>query len=249
MARAVSALVIGGTGSIGRAVVMKLAREGVAVTVASRNASARCPTLFSGPMSSSIAAVDLDVEDAASRRRALQVVGHRHDGLDILIDCSDRMFAGTIGAFAAMDPGQFGPAVQARLTARLEMAHAVRPLLLPRGGAMLFTLSDAGRYAAPLQSIVGATHAALIGFIRNYAMEAARDRIRINGIGCTFVRETETFARLELESASRIAAATARAGLGLPLPDDIAELAAFLCSPAACRITGQIISVNGGLSA
>ena len=49
--------------------------------------------------------------------------------------------------------------------------------------------------------------------------------------------------------AARADAARQRAGLGLPTPADIAPMALFLCSKGAARITGQIISINGGLNA
>jgi NAD(P)-dependent dehydrogenase (short-subunit alcohol dehydrogenase family) len=48
---------------------------------------------------------------------------------------------------------------------------------------------------------------------------------------------------------SRMETAAKRAGLGLPTPADIAPMTVFLCGPGAARITGQIISVNGGLNA
>ena len=86
---------------------------------------------------------------------------------------------------------------------------------------------------------------------RSLALELSSDQIRVNCISPTYVRDTPLFDRLRQTPAiaGAIEKAAKRAGLGLPAPADIAPLAAFLISPLASKITGQIISVNGGLSA
>jgi NAD(P)-dependent dehydrogenase (short-subunit alcohol dehydrogenase family) len=67
----------------------------------------------------------------------------------------------------------------------------------------------------------------------------------VHAVSPSFVEGTPAASR----SAERLAKARARAGLGLPTPADIAPLALFLCGSGAARMTGQVISVNGGLNA
>jgi NAD(P)-dependent dehydrogenase (short-subunit alcohol dehydrogenase family) len=88
--------------------------------------------------------------------------------------------------------------------------------------------------------------AAEIGFIRNLAVEAARDGIRAHCISPSYVDGSEIVRRIGSE---RMAKAAKRAGLGLPTAEDIAPITVFLCGPGARRITGQVISINGGLNA
>ncbi|MFA7603518.1 MAG: SDR family oxidoreductase, partial [Novosphingobium sp.] len=126
------------------------------------------------------------------------------------------------------------------------LAHAAYPHLAARGGTLIAFVSDAGRFAAPRQTIVGAARAATIGFVRNLAVEAARDGIRVHAVSPSYVRDSRTAAAM---GSTRLETAARRAGLGLPTAADIAPVTVFLCGPGAAKITGQVISVNGGLNA
>ena len=75
----------------------------------------------------------------------------------------------------------------------------------------------------------------------------SRDGVRVHCISPSYVRDTPVFEKRA--TSGRGEAAAQRAGLGLPTPKDIAPLVLFLCGPDAAKITGQIISVNGGLNA
>ena len=78
---------------------------------------------------------------------------------------------------------------------------------------------------------------------------AAREGVRVHCVSPSFVDDTSTSRRLAQAGADRLDKARRRAGLGLPTPADIAPLVLFLCGDGARRITGQVISVNGGLNA
>ena len=93
---------------------------------------------------------------------------------------------------------------------------------------------------------IGAARAAVIGFVRNLAVEAARDHIRVHCISPSYVKGSDSAVKMGSE---RMATAEKRAGLGLPSAEDIAPLTVFLCGPSAAKITGQVISINGGLNA
>ena len=88
-------------------------------------------------------------------------------------------------------------------------------------------------------------------FSRTLAMETKRRRVRVNVVTPSLVRDTQTFARVTAGgfSAKLFEKAAKAAYLGLPEPDDVAAAIVFLLSPDASRMTGQVVSVNGGISA
>ena len=85
--------------------------------------------------------------------------------------------------------------------------------------------------------------------------------MRAHAVSLGFVDQTDIARRLaaapeaapetapNTAGAERLAKARKRAGLGLPVPEDVAALVLFLCGPGALRLTGQVISLNGGLNA
>ena len=94
--------------------------------------------------------------------------------------------------------------------------------------------------------------AAIIQFTRGLAIEGTRDAIRANTITPSLVEGTPLTGRLMEEgtfTAKLCAKARPLAGLGATWPEDITALAVFLACPTAARITGQAVSLNGGISA
>jgi NAD(P)-dependent dehydrogenase (short-subunit alcohol dehydrogenase family) len=93
--------------------------------------------------------------------------------------------------------------------------------------------------------------AAIVMFTRSLAMEAKRDGIRINVLTPSLLTGTPGAARVTAEGFSKklFEKAAVLADLGVPEAADLAALIVFLAGPGAARITGQAISVNGGISA
>jgi NAD(P)-dependent dehydrogenase (short-subunit alcohol dehydrogenase family) len=111
--------------------------------------------------------------------------------------------------------------------------------------------SDAAKLATPGESVIGAAMAAIVMFTRALAIEAKRDGIRVNALTPSLLSGTPGADRVMAEGFSKklFEKAAAMADLGVPEPDDLAGLIVFLAGPGAARITGQAISVNGGISA
>lgn len=130
------------------------------------------------------------------------------------------------------------------------LTHAAVEAMRERGGAIVLVASDAGRTPTAGEATIGAGMAALSMLARVAAHEAKRWGIRVNVVSPSLLSGTTTadallrgeFTRKVFEKAVR------RADLGLATPADVAALIAYLASPAAARITGQVISVNGGIS-
>jgi NAD(P)-dependent dehydrogenase (short-subunit alcohol dehydrogenase family) len=145
----------------------------------------------------------------------------------------------------------FVPLIRTHLISALLLAQSLLPGMIARGGGtMLFVTSDAAKIPTPGESVHGALMAALTMFARTLALETARHGIRVHAITPSIVADTISFERMMADpfSAKLFEKAIARAGLGLPTPPDVAALAVFLASPAAARMTGQAITVNGGLA-
>lgn len=167
--------------------------------------------------------------------------------LDGGIHCAITGAPGTNGYFAKTDPCNYAAMAGLTLAVLERLCFAALPHLARQGGAIVTFALDAGRYAAPRQSILGGVFGGIMAFVRNLAVEVARDNVRVHCISPTYVSDTPIFERHA--TSGRGETASQRAGPGLPWTKDIAPLALFLCGPDSAKITGQIISVNGGLNA
>jgi NAD(P)-dependent dehydrogenase (short-subunit alcohol dehydrogenase family) len=131
------------------------------------------------------------------------------------------------------------------------MMHAVLPAMRAQGGGSIITVaSDAAKFATPGETLIGASMAAIVMFCRAAALEAKREGVRINVLTPSLIANTPGAALIESDpfSAKMFEKAAALAHLGVAEPEDLAAMALFLASPAARRITGQAISINGGIS-
>jgi NAD(P)-dependent dehydrogenase (short-subunit alcohol dehydrogenase family) len=136
--------------------------------------------------------------------------------------------------------------------APLLMTRIVLPWMREQGGGCIINIaSDAAKVPTPGESLIGAAMGAIVTFSKTVAMEAKRDGIRVNVMTPSLVEGTATAKRLfEHEFSSRLfGKASELASLGVTTAEDQAQLMVFLASPAACRMTGQAISLNGGISA
>jgi 3-oxoacyl-[acyl-carrier protein] reductase len=168
--------------------------------------------------------------------------------LDAVIHCGITGAGGISGMFVKTNPAHFAAHAALVLASFQQLCFAALPHLAKQGGTIISFASDSGRFAAPRQSLAGAAFGGIICFVRNLAMEVARDGVRVNCISPSYVEQTPIF-EMFAKMSGRADAARQRAGLGLPTPKDIAPMVLFLCGPDATKITGQIISVNGGLNA
>lgn len=243
-------LVTGASGAIGFEIAAQAAAQGVTVAIHGSSTESVDDALARlrarVPDARSIAApADFRVEGAVEGM--VEGVVHAAGRIDAVIHCA---IAGSgkgriTGAFAQTEPAGFGDHAALVLGTLQRLSLAALPHLAKEGGTLIAFASDAGRFAAPRQAIVGAAFGGVMAFARNLAVEAARDGVRVNCLSPGFVRDTPAFEAY----AARAGSAFARAGLGLPAPADIAPIALFLCGPGAAKITGQVISINGGLNA
>ncbi len=118
-------------------------------------------------------------------------------------------------------------------------------------GCIINIASDAAKIPTPGESIIGAAMAGIVMFTRALAIEGKRNGIRANVLTPSLVSGTEFYERIMADpfAGKLFAKAVPKAELGLVSMTDLAEFAVFLASPAASKMTGQALSVTGGISA
>lgn len=130
-------------------------------------------------------------------------------------------------------------------------SRAIPQMLARGGGAIVSYASDAAKIATPGETISGGCLAANVMFVRTLALELGRQNIRVNAVTPSITRGTKTYDKVMASDFSRklFEKAEKRARLGVASAEHVAPMAVFLASPLASHITGQVVSVNGGISA
>ncbi len=239
-------LIAGGSGSIGSATAREALAQGWAVALHG-NTSAKLAALEKElGANGTVEGFQCNVFAPDAATSLVAEVAERFGRIDAVVDCVASGVPGITGLFQDTDPASFTPFYDVTAGWLLRLSHAAYPHLKVRGGTIISFIADAGIFAAPHQTGTGPSRAACVGFIRNLSREAARDKIRANVISVSYVEGSDIVQQL---GPKRMETARRRAGLGLPYPSDIAPTVVFLCSDKAAKVTGQVISINGGLNA
>lgn len=243
------ALIVGGTAGIGLATARAMLAEGANVVIAGRNPrrGAKALSSLSDQNAHFIAADAGKPENCALLvEQTAEILG----GIDVLMSCGGG--APMPRLLQDIPLAELMPQISATLAPVINPARAVQPVMAAQGGgAILCVASDAGKLATPGEVAIGAAMGAITMFCRAMAIEVKRNGIRVNCLTPSIVEGTPLHDRLMDDPfAGRLfSKAKSRADLGVARPEDLASLAVFLASDAAARITGQTISVNGGISA
>lgn len=232
------AFVTGGARGIGAAIATRLAAEGAEVVIGDLDVGA------AGELAAGIGAraVELDVADAAAARSAIESASP----LDVLINnagVDDHAF------FTAMTPERWRRLIAVNLEGVLACTHAALPAMQRAGyGRIVNIASEAGRLGAKGNAVYAAAKGGVIAFTKSLARELARQGVTVN---CVCPGPTETpFLEVFAAGGEKILEGMRRA---IPLrrfatTDEIAAAVAFLASEDAAYITGQTLSVSGGLT-
>jgi 2-hydroxycyclohexanecarboxyl-CoA dehydrogenase len=235
------AIVTGGGQGIGRAISEKLAAEGATVVVTDlvgQNASQTADGLPGA------IAIGVDVTDRpavqAVADQVLQLFGH----VDVLVNNAGWDKA---SAFVDSDPDDWDRAIAVNLYGVLHTCKAVLPIMAAQGsGAVVNLGSDAGRVGSSGEAVYSAAKGGVIAFTKSLAREMARHQVRVNCVcpGPTDTALFASFAGPKLREALTKAIPFRRLGQ----PADVANVVAFLASDEAAFVTGQTVSVSGGLT-
>jgi 2-hydroxycyclohexanecarboxyl-CoA dehydrogenase len=244
------ALVTGGAGGIGRATVAVLHARGLLVAVADvdEDAAERVASELreSGPAAFAVA---LDVTDSASVGSAVSAVGEQLGAVDVLVNNAGW---DELRPFVETDEAFWRRIVDVNYLGALRVTHAVLPGMIDQGyGRVVSISSDAARVGSSLESVYAGAKAALIGFTKSLAREVARSGVTANVV-CPGPTRTPMLASIveRDERGARIIDAMRRAVpmRRLGAPEDIAAAVAYFVSDEAGFVTGQTLSVSGGLT-
>jgi NAD(P)-dependent dehydrogenase (short-subunit alcohol dehydrogenase family) len=247
-------LVAGGTSGIGLASATAYGRAGVRrIAILGRNeergrgARLQVETQCPGAEVLFIAADAMKADDV---QRAVDATVSAFGSLDVVVGSTASSFRPEL--IQRMPAEDLGGTLNAMVLPPMLLTHAAMAVMKEQGGGSIINIaSDAAKVATPGESALGASMAAIVMFSRVAAIEGKRDGIRVNAVTPSLVLGTATAEHVLSDGFSKklFEKAAALAHLGVAEPEDLASLIVFLGSPAASKLTGQAISVNGGISA
>jgi 2-hydroxycyclohexanecarboxyl-CoA dehydrogenase len=235
------ALVTGGGGGIGRAIARALREQGRTVVVADvrREAAHEAAAEVDGRP------LELDVADAASVAAALEPIGP----IDIAVNAAGW---DELRPFLATDEPFWERVLQINFLGAVRVTRAVLPGMVDRGFGRLVNIgSDAGRVGSSNEAVYSGAKGGVIAFTKTIAREVARSGVTANTV-CPGPTRTPMLEGMAAESPAgeKLIDALTRA---VPMrrlaePEDVAAAVAFFASDAAGYVTGQTLSVSGGLT-
>ena len=245
-----NAIVTGGGGAIGRAIAARLAEDGAAVGVLDKDQSGAEATVEAIELAGGRAvSIPVDITDHPSVVSAVARCETELGPTDILVNCAGWDH---VARFIETDPGLWDTLIAVNLKGPIHLHHAVLPGMIERRrGRVVNIASDAGRVGSSGEAVYAACKGGIISFSKAIAREVAGKRINVNVV-CPGPTDTPLLAsfldagdygRRIHESLTKVIPFKR-----LGEPKDMAGIVAFLAGDDASYITGQVVSVSGGLT-
>ncbi|MDE0345806.1 MAG: SDR family NAD(P)-dependent oxidoreductase [Boseongicola sp.] len=250
--RGQTALVTGGARGIGLAIGMRLAREGAETLLADNDGEELDRVMSLPECPGNIVPATLNITDMDACRELVAEIADSRSRLDILVNNAAIL---DICPYEDLTLERFRAVTRVNLDGALACTLAAVPLMETTGGRILMTASIMGQFGSPDSLPYSSAKGGIVNMVRALACDLAPRGITVNGIAPGFIdtrmarladgsheHETEYFRTVYLKYR--------KIPLGRPgTPKDIAGAACFLVSPDAAYVTGQILAVDGGVTA
>ena len=237
------ALITGGARGIGRAIAMTFAKEGADIVVADINLEiAQKTALEIEGLGRKALALEMDVTSYDQVEEGVNKILDKLGKVDILVNN-----AGIIkdNLLLRMSQTDWDAVINVNLKGAFNCIKAVsRPMVKQRSGRIISIASIIGLIGNPGQGNYAASKAGIIALTKTVAKELASRNINANAVAPGFI-QTEMTAKLSEEIKKKMLEAIPLGKLGTP--EDVANLCLFLALPESSYITGQVITIDGGM--
>jgi 2-hydroxycyclohexanecarboxyl-CoA dehydrogenase len=239
-----TALVTGGASGIGKATVMELARCGASVICADINAHKGAELVKEAAQTNfAVEFIPVDVADPNSIQLCAEKALHAHQRIDILVNAAGW---NEIQPFIENTPEYMNRVLAINLGGTLHFTRALLPSMIAAGkGKIVNVSSDAGRVGSTGETTYAAAKGGVIAFTKSLAREVARHSINVN---CVCPGPTDTPMLQSRPDKLKDAFLRAIPFRRFARPEEVADAIVFFASPSSNYITGQVLSVSGGLT-
>lgn len=238
------AMVTGASQGLGKTCAVRLAENGATVLCVARSAEKLASTVTEIEQAGGKAiAMPCDVADRAAVKQLFSDVEAQHKKLDILLNNAG-ITRDTL--LPRMTDEQWDDVIQTNLTSCFLFCRAASLMMMSaRYGRIINMASVSGLIGNPGQTNYSASKAGMIGLTRSLSRELGKRKVTVNAVAPGFI-ESDMTEVLGEETLKQVKQRIPANRLGSA--DDVAAVVLFLASPAASYITGQVLTVDGGLT-
>ena len=245
MLKGKTAIITGGVRGIGKAIAVEFCKNGADVVISYRSneEAAKQAATELEQYGTKVITVKGDITDPNHGEELAKITKDTFGKIDILVNNAGITKDGLMMRMSAAD---FKSVVDTNLNGTFYCTKAVTPIMIKQKSGTIINLSSiVGVKGNPGQVNYSASKAGIIGLTLSAAKELGRRNIRVNAIAPGFI-DTEMTKVLTEEQKSKMLEAISLGRLGKP--EDIGKTAVFLASEGGEYITGQVITVDGGMS-
>ncbi|MGH2694581.1 MAG: SDR family NAD(P)-dependent oxidoreductase [Actinomycetota bacterium] len=248
-----AAFVTGAASGLGRAIALRLAREGFSVAIADIDSNGAAETAREIEVGRGTAvALACDVVDLEQVSSAIDAATKRFGSLDALVNNAGFDIP---GFFLESDPADWSALIAVNLMGVVNCTYAGAPRIVARCrdtgyGRIVNIASDAGRVGGLGEAVYSAAKGGVIAFTKAIARELARDKVTVNCVcpGPADTPMTEAIRRSEFGTKLMERMERATPLRRLAAPEDVAGAVAYFIGDEASFLTAQVMSVSGGLT-